>query len=265
MPKLIAVDMDGTFLNAAGDYDRERFARLYPRLEAAGIQFVVASGNQYWQLRTFFTDYPDVLYAAENGALVGSASEIWETWPLSMAATWSAVELLDRIPNLVTLLCGMESAYTLSHNPPDIVERLRTYYTRLDLRDSWDGLPEGALNLVLACPPDQTDHLMQRFQTDLPEGIVAVSSRDGVIDLIPAEVSKATALTWIGNRLGITAADIVAFGDGQNDIEMLKLAGTGVAMGNALPAAKAAADVLTLGNDESGVLDYLERMLVSRP
>lgn len=49
--RLIAVDMDGTFLDANSSYDRERFARLHGHLAERGVQFVVASGHQYWQLR----------------------------------------------------------------------------------------------------------------------------------------------------------------------------------------------------------------------
>ncbi len=52
--KLIAVDMDGTFLSEAGNYDRERFKKQYIKMKEKDIKFVVASGNQYYQLHSFF-------------------------------------------------------------------------------------------------------------------------------------------------------------------------------------------------------------------
>ena len=69
--KLIAVDMDGTFLDSRSDYNRARFAAQYVELQRRGIKFVVASGNQYYQLKTFFDALdPDIAYVAENGAYV---------------------------------------------------------------------------------------------------------------------------------------------------------------------------------------------------
>ena len=53
-PRLVATDMDGTFLNQFGEYDRERFARVLSAMAESDTRFVVASGNQYYQLRTFF-------------------------------------------------------------------------------------------------------------------------------------------------------------------------------------------------------------------
>lgn len=74
--RLVAVDMDGTFLDAESAYDRVRFGRFNQRLQAAGARFVVASGNQYWQLLTYFDGFPDVFYIAENGALVATAERV---------------------------------------------------------------------------------------------------------------------------------------------------------------------------------------------
>ncbi|GMA43092.1 hypothetical protein GCM10025853_05490 [Tetragenococcus halophilus subsp. halophilus DSM 20339] len=54
MIKAIAVDMDGTFLNSNNDYNRERFEKIFNEIQQQNIQFIVASGNQYAQLRTFF-------------------------------------------------------------------------------------------------------------------------------------------------------------------------------------------------------------------
>lgn len=55
MIKAIAVDMDGTFLNSNNDYDREAFLELFKKLKAKEVRFVVASGNQYAQISSFFS------------------------------------------------------------------------------------------------------------------------------------------------------------------------------------------------------------------
>lgn len=67
--KLIAVGMDGTFLSDQKTYNRERFMAQYQQMKAQGIRFVVASGNQYYQLISFF---PEIAFVAENGGWVVS-------------------------------------------------------------------------------------------------------------------------------------------------------------------------------------------------
>ena len=74
-------------------------------------------------------------------------------------------------------------------------------------------------------------------------------------------VTKETAIEKLCAHIGITSADMTAFGDDLADIGMLKMCGTGVAMGNALDEVKAAADVVIGTNDEDGIAEYLETML----
>lgn len=70
--KLIAVDMDGTFLSDAKTYNRARFLAQYAELKARGIRFVVASGNQFYQLQSFFPEIADeIAFVAENGRVGG--------------------------------------------------------------------------------------------------------------------------------------------------------------------------------------------------
>jgi len=69
--KVIVTDMDGTFLNDAKQYSRERFLAQFQQLKQRDIEFVVASGNQYYQLISFFPEIRDqISFVAENGALV---------------------------------------------------------------------------------------------------------------------------------------------------------------------------------------------------
>ena len=64
--RLVAVDMDGTFLDDESKYDRARFARIHSRMQEDGIRFVVASGNQHRTLSRYFDGYSDVFHIAEN-------------------------------------------------------------------------------------------------------------------------------------------------------------------------------------------------------
>lgn len=84
MIKLIASDMDGTFLNPQGRYDKERFQQLLDQLTEKNIPFVVASGNRLERLTTIFSDISgNIDYVAENGALVIDKGRVLEQKALS--------------------------------------------------------------------------------------------------------------------------------------------------------------------------------------
>jgi Cof subfamily protein (haloacid dehalogenase superfamily) len=89
---------------------------------------------------------------------------------------------------------------------------------------------------------------------------VTQSSFD-ILEFLHPEVSKDNALKTIATDLGIAPAEIVAIGDNHNDIDMIRYAGLGVAMGNAHEEVKAAADYVTLSNSEEGVAVVVEKLL----
>lgn len=258
--RLVAVDMDGSFLDTSSTYDRPRFDLLHARLAAAGVHFVVASGNQYWQLRTFFEGVPDVYYAAENGALIGTHDEILLVRALPGDAVRAALDVVAAEPEVLTSVCGVRGAYVRDDAPQWFVTEMRRFNTRLDLVPTFDDLDDDVCKLTLEVPPERTEHFLDRIGDRLPATVAATSCGPGSIDLIGADANKGTALAWLGERLGVPPAQMVAFGDGGNDAEMLDLVGHAVAMGNAPDAVKARADVVAASNDEAGVLAHLEAL-----
>ena len=95
-----------------------------------------------------------------------------------------------------------------------------------------------------------------------PEGFtgVEVTYESYGIELRPLGISKATGIRELAERLGIPMRDTVAFGDGNNDVDMLRAAGMGIAVGNGCEAAKAAADFVTEPIDDGGILNALIRL-----
>jgi len=258
--RLVAVDMDGTFLDAESAYDRVRFGRFNQRLQAAGARFVVASGNQYWQLLTYFDGFPDVFYIAENGALVATAERVLRVAPFEPSAVAAALDFVDRLPGVSTLACGVKAAYARYDTDPGVLEMMRRYYVRLELVDGWAEVDDDVVKLALACPAERTGALLAELAIGLPRGVVPTSSGHGSIDLVSHGVNKGVALAWLGERLGIAAEEMIAFGDGGNDVEMLALVGLGVAMANAPDDVKKHADVVAGAHDDSGVLEFLEHL-----
>ena len=84
------------------------------------------------------------------------------------------------------------------------------------------------------------------------------------LEVTPPGIDKATSLTWLCGHLGIRPEEVIACGDSGNDISMLKFAGVGVAVGNALPEVKAVADCVVASNDEDGVAEAVEQHILHK-
>ena len=121
----------------------------------------------------------------------------------------------------------------------------------------WNGLfahAAGNCKLLLvtqggAVTQERADALMEAFGADVD----VTRSADRLIEIVPKGISKASALTALAAKLGIAIEETMAIGDAYNDLPMLKAAGTSVAMGNAFPEVKKAADYETLSCTENGL------------
>ena len=98
--------------------------------------------------------------------------------------------------------------------------------------------------------------------------IVTCRNWDGdnanIIEVFKSDTNKATAIEQLAKHFNIEQKDIIAFGDGDNDIEMLTYAGTGVAMDNAIDKLKEVANATTKSNKESGVAHYIHEYILTQ-
>ena len=95
----------------------------------------------------------------------------------------------------------------------------------------------------------------------LPDDLTVVQTAAFYLEVIPRAINKGQGILDICRALQMQPEEVVAFGDAENDIPMLRAAGVGVAMGNADPAVKAAADMVTLSNNEDGIAFALDQLL----
>ncbi len=109
---------------------------------------------------------------------------------------------------------------------------------------------------------DLKDREPLRKELSAIPGLIISSSLYNNLEINEEGATKGAALLWLADYLGVDRNAVMAFGDGDNDISMLKAAGIGIAMANGGEAAKAAADQITLTNDEDGVADAIERLVL---
>ena len=113
----------------------------------------------------------------------------------------------------------------------------------------------------MSVQPEELPQVQQQIAAFLPEDLTVVQTAAFYLEVIPKIINKGQGIRDICTVLGIAHAQVISFGDAANDIPMLREAGMGVAMGNAADAVKAAADMVTLSNNDDGIAAALEKLL----
>lgn len=260
--KMVAVDIDGTFVRSDYTYDIPRFQRILSEMNRAGCRFVAASGNQYYQLRDLFPGYDEELsFVAENGAFVKDRKELVFTADMPKESVDSVIDVCREYPEISNVLCGLDSAYcerqTVSQAFYDLTS---VYYHRLKWVDDFKKVKDRILKFAPTVPEEKTYFYYDIFCERLKGKVEPTTSGHGSIDLIVPGCHKASGLKRLAERMGISPAQCAAFGDGGNDIEMLRYCGYSYAMANAPDNVKAAAKSVCPSNEEDGVLVTLEEL-----
>jgi FMN hydrolase / 5-amino-6-(5-phospho-D-ribitylamino)uracil phosphatase len=262
--KMVAVDMDGTFLDDQKRYNTARFQKLYQRLQERGIRFVVASGNQYYQLKSFFPDIADeISFVAENGALIIDGGEELFCGSFSRDDIDRVLDTLQQghYPELKFLLSGRNSAYYFSGADENWLSKMRHYCHRLQEVASLNDIDDKLFKFALNLSDEYVPILMADIERLHQGAAAATSSGHGSVDLIVPGLHKAHGLQLLAQRWGIENHEVLAFGDGGNDLEMLVQSGYSFAMDNAPQRVKEAARYQAPSNNEEGVLQVIEQML----
>ena len=260
--KLVAVDVDGTFVRSDYTYDVPRFKRILSRMKNVGCHFVVASGNQYYQLRDLFPGYDEELsFVAENGAFVKDGKELIFTANMPKETVDSVIDVCREYPEILNVLCGVDSAYcqrgTVSQ---EFYELTSIYYHRLKWVDDFKEVKDQILKFAPTVPEEKTYDYYDMFRKRLNGKVEATTSGHDSIDLIVPGCHKASGLKRLVERWGISPEQCAAFGDGGNDIEMPNYCGYSYAMENASENVKNAAKFRCPSNEDDGVLVTLEKL-----
>ena len=260
--KVIVTDMDGTFLNDAKTYNQPRFMAQYQELKKRGIEFVVASGNQYYQLISFFPELKDeISFVAENGALVYEHGKQLFHGELTRHESQVVIGELLKDPQLNFVACGLQSAYVSDKAPDAFVALMSKHYHRLkrisDYRDIDDVLFKFSLNL----PDSDIPNLVDKLHVSLDGIMKPVTSGFGFVDLIIPGLHKANGISRLLKRWKISPQECVAIGDSGNDAEMLKLVKYSFAMGNAAESIKEISRYSTDDNNHHGALNVIQAVL----
>ena len=265
-PVLIATDVDGTLLDD-DEHITDRTRDVIRAAVADGARFVLATGRPPRWIRPVVDalGFAPVAVCANGAVIYDPATDrivSARTLPAEALAGLAAIAeraipgaglAVERVGNsahdAATPQFVSSPGYEHAWLNPDNTEVSRT-----------DLVSAPAVKLLIRKSGARSADMaveLAKYLTD--EGDITYSTNNGLIEIVPRGISKATGVDQVAAPLGIDATGIVAFGDMPNDVPMLRWSGTGVAMGNAHPEAIAAADEVTAPNSEDGLAKVLER------
>ena len=272
--KLVASDLDGTLLNKNKEITPRLFAAL-KKLDELGIYFVPSTGRPFGTVPQAIKELPFLKYViTSNGATIYDAVEqknIIENY-LTPEAVDAVIEIARELP-VITEYFIEGKAYIAKKvyddlSPFNLTESHVTYIknSRTPVEDFWNEMKRNNtvlenINLVFA-DMELRKETWNRLKALGLASVTAATTKN--IEITSLYATKAKALEKLCEVLGFTRENVLAMGDGDNDMPMIQFAGIGVAMENGEEHIKQAADIIADDCNDFGAAKILEQIIESK-
>ncbi|HET9965510.1 MAG TPA: Cof-type HAD-IIB family hydrolase [Rubrobacter sp.] len=262
-----AFDLDGTVLRRNLRITQGTVAALQG-LRERGMRLVVATGRRFEDAREYagrlgFAGHdPLICYGGSMVRRINGETLLHRKLPVSLGIEvleWAAArDLHARV--------FLDGRIITSPDTPAALDHLRRYaepgVSVVDLPADWLGeCTEQPTKLVIVDRPDDIEGWLEAARTAFDGRLFLTRSLPHYVEIGRLEGTKASALGFLCERWGIEPERVLAFGDADNDIDMLRFAGHGVAVGGMTGEVREAADRVVPGVDEDGVAGYVETLL----
>ncbi len=264
-PYLIALDLDGTLLK--DDKTISAFNKdMIKKAKAAGHIVCIATGRPFRSSSIYYEELelttPIVNF---NGAYVHHPKD--HSW-----GTYHTTLDLDVVKEIITVaeehklhnvLAEIIDDVYFHYHDEKLIDVFSMGHPDIKIGDLRKNLGEDVTSILIHAADEDVEKI-RTYLSDVHAEVVdhrRWAAPWHVIEIIRAGMNKAIGLEKIASYYKIPTERIIAFGDEDNDLEMLKYAGHGVAMGNAIDKLKAVANKETLTNEEDGIAHYLQKVL----
>lgn len=268
--KLVVVDLDGTLLNELSQLSEGNEAALKKAIEQ-GVQIVIATGKTRISAATII----EKLGLTTPGIYLQGLTIYQSDGSISYQKTLEpdiARQVITFAEDRGYDVIAYSGSRILARSVGKKAEELATKYGEPmpegvgPLQNILEEMPIHKIIAMKEGEPRKIKALRWQLEMQLDGKARLVQAMiDDMVEILPPKASKGIALQTLLKQMGISANEVMAIGDGENDIEMLQLAGIGVAVGNADAKLKAVADHVVGGNDVDGVAEALEKFVLIKP
>lgn len=270
--KLLVLDVDGTLLNSNREMS-ERTIKTLKKVQQNGVRIALATGRPTYGVlpyaKAIDLDFNDGYIISYNGAKVLEAStgKILFERTIDPKMVPYLEKQAERGGCVLAFYENDEvvATDTSNHHIVDEAQMNNMALRQVDsISDAMEGLKDDTklwpTEVILVNDDEQMlTGLEEYLQRHLNGVMDTIHSNPYYLEIVGYQVGKSHAMSALVQKLGISMKEVLAFGDGRADINMLQMAGTGIAMGNAPEEVKRCADYITLSNDEDGAAIAIER------
>ena len=266
MYKLIAIDMDGTLLNENKEISKRSHAAI-SMAKKKGKKVVIATGRplngviRYIEKLNLLDENDYVV--AFNGALVQGTStkEVIFECPLSYGSYKELYEVSRELGVNIHALTD-SSVLTPKNNRYTGIESSINQIPIIEGPVSEVDPDQRIIKVMFIDDPEKLDHAIPNIPDAIKEKYTILRSAPYFLEFLHKSVNKGVGVKAIAKELGYKREEVICIGDAGNDLDMIKYAGLGVAMGNAFEDVKAAADYITHSNEDDGVAHVIEKFML---
>jgi Cof subfamily protein (haloacid dehalogenase superfamily) len=239
LPKLIATDLDGTFFDDNKHVNEALFTAILDQMDAQGSRFVISTGNDQPLIDKRFKPFLGRFdYVANNGAQVitrdGKQLRLSTLRADELMAIQNVVDRLPFQPDHGSVFNGLNQSYMLKkyEGMGPFFNQVLWYWPNLVFIDDLSEITEPIVKYIIHFPEEFAETFIDEAQRALGSRVHVTTSGYGAVDIVHPDVNKATGLQFLADYYGVKFDEMAAFGDGMNDLEMLRHVGRPIAMPN---------------------------------
>lgn len=265
--RLVAMDLDDTLLRDDWTIS-PRVVKVIQKAQAQGVKMTIATGRMSISARPYVEqlglDVPVITYHGAMIQQVLSGNILFRRVIPSVVAAEIVRDVSERGIYAQVYLKNRVIAAELNKWSREYERIASVPLEKEDLSILLSQEPEGVEKILLMAEESDLDQLAPLLRQSYGEKVHITKSKPCFLEMTERSVNKGVALAALAEHLGIAQEDVMAIGDSFNDLEMIKYAGLGVAMGNARSEIKEQADIITVTNEEDGVAEAIERYVLNK-
>ena len=266
--KMIVLDLDGTLMSSKNEILPETKQALF-KAQENGVMIVLASGRPTYgmikaakELR--LDEYPGYILSYNGGRIISVQTD--ELIYDKSLTPEICHELYDLAREMNVNIMAYEDEAIITEDDDQYI-RKEGAINNMPLnrvKGFKEAITFNSVKCLCTGEPEYLEEVEMKFKERLGERLSVMRSMPFFLEIMPQNINKAYSLQKLLDHVGLDKSQLIACGDGYNDLPMIEFAGLGVAMGNAVDEVKAAANYVTASNNDNGIAQVIEKFIFNK-